>query len=107
MYNKLYIIINPKFYHSELRYYFDFSEIKWPFGIFLIGLGALFFGSSFRKKSIDAENYYREQERVLMCSVCVKPFQKKEVPTLKCPICNENLEELEGFYERHPELKKA
>jgi H+/Cl- antiporter ClcA len=44
------IIINPSFYHSGLRYHFDFSEIKWLFGGFLIVIGILFIWSSFRKK---------------------------------------------------------
>ncbi len=101
------IIINPKFYHSGYRYYFDFTEIKWPSSILLILLGGLFFGSSFRKKMINSYNDIKEQESVLMCPICVRLYQKKDVHELKCPSCNENLEKLKGFYERHPELKKA
>lgn len=41
-----------------------------------------------------------------MCPRCVKPHQKKNVLELKCPVCGEALEDLTGFYERHPDLKK-
>ena len=50
------IIVNPEFYHSELRFNFDFTEIKWPFGAAFIILGCCFIWSSFRKKSADAED---------------------------------------------------
>ncbi|MFH2218845.1 MAG: hypothetical protein ABII68_04190 [Pseudomonadota bacterium] len=100
------IIINPAFYHSELRYHFDFTEIKWPFGGGLIILGCFFIWSSFRKKVIDAEKRERDEKRVLMCPRCIKPFYKKDAPALKCPDCQNYLEDLSGFYERHPELKQ-
>ena len=100
------IILDPTFYHSRLLYHFDFSEAKWPFGLFLIALGILFIVFSFRRKSVEVENKYKERERVLMCPACVKPIQKNDVPKLKCPECNGNLEDLIGFYERHPELRE-
>ncbi len=99
------IIINPIFYHSELRYRFDFTEIKWPFGGGLILLGCFFIWSSFRKKTIEAGKKAKNDKKVLMCPKCIKPFYKKDCEDLKCPDCQTPLEELSGFYERHPELK--
>ena len=99
------IIINPVFYHSELRYHFDFTEIKWPFGGGLIILGCFFIWSSLRKNAIDAETKAEDEKNILMCPKCVKPFFKKDVPTSRCPDCQDPLEDLSGFYERHPELK--
>ncbi len=99
------IIINPTFYHSELRYNFDFSSVKWPFGGGLIVLGALFIWSSFRKKAIEADKMVKEGKKVFMCAKCVKPFYKKDSLDGNCPNCHEPLEELDGFYERHPKLK--
>lgn len=99
------IIINPSIYHSAFRYHFDFTEIKWPFGGGLIILGCFFIWSSFSKKAIDAEKKTRDEERIMMCPKCIKPFYKKDAPTLQCPDCRNSLEDLSGFYERHPELK--
>jgi hypothetical protein len=100
------IIINPSIYHSAFRYQFDFTEIKWPLGGGLIILGCFFIWSSFRKKTIDAEKKLKDVTIVLMCPKCIKPFYKKDAPTLRCPDCQNTLEALSGFYERHPELRK-
>lgn len=99
------IIINPVFYSSYFNRDLDFTEIKWPFGGGLIILGCFFIWSSFRKKAIDAEKKARDEKRVLMCPKCVKPFYKKDAPASRCPDCQNLLEDLSGFYERHPELK--
>ena len=99
------IIINPTIYHSGLRYSFDFTEIKWPFGIFIIGLGITFVVTAFRRQAIEYEKIQAGLEKVLMCPACVEPHKKKDAPELKCPACNGDLEDLVGFYERHPELK--
>ena len=101
----LLIIIDPTFHHSRLDYYFDLTAIKWPFGGGLIILGAFFIWSSFRKKTIEAEKKAKDEKKVLMCPKCIKPFYKKDCEDLKCLDCQAQLEELTGFYERHPELK--
>ena len=46
-----------------------------------------------------------DEQKILMCSHCVKPVAEYIAPGLHCPICHQELEELEGFYDRHPELK--
>ena len=99
------IIISPQFYHSGYKFSFNFTGIKWPFGGGLIILGAFFIWSSFRKKTIEAEKKAKDDKKVLMCPKCIKPFYKKDCEDLKCPDCQAPLEELSGFYERHPELK--
>ncbi len=99
------IIINPSFYHSELQFYFDFTEVRWPFGGGLLILGGLFIWSSFRKKALDDEKKSKDEKIVLMCPKCVQPIYKKDCPDLRCPECSSSLESLSGFYERHPELK--
>jgi uncharacterized CHY-type Zn-finger protein len=100
------IIINPSIYHSAFHYQFDFTEIKWPFGGGLIILGCLFLWSSLRKKAIEAEKKLTDEEKILMCPICIKPYKKKDYQDLKCPDCQAKLEELSGFYERHPDLRK-
>ena len=99
------IIVNPSFYSSYLNREVDFTAIKWPFGGGLIILGAFFIWSSFRKKTIEADKKAKDEKKVLMCPKCIKPFYKKDCEDLKCPDCQAPLEELSGFYERHPELK--
>lgn len=99
------IIINPIFYSSYLNREIDFTEIRWPFGGGLIILGVFFIWSSFRKKTIEADKKAMDDKKVLMCPKCIKPFYKKDCQDLICPECQCPLEDLSGFYERHPELK--
>ena len=99
------IWLNPVYYSSRFGLPFDFTGIKWPFGIGLIILGSLFIWSPFRKKSIEAEKKAKDENRLLMCPNCIKPLYKKDCRDLKCPDCQASLEDLSGFYERHPELK--
>lgn len=93
------IIISPKFYSSKYDYIFDFTELKWPFGGFLVLLGSLFIWSALRKKASEFE------DKFLVCPKCKTPFNHKDVPDGRCPKCEVELEDLEGFYQRHPELK--
>lgn len=99
------IIINPIFYSSYFNRELNFTDFKWPFGGGLIILGCFFLWSSFRKKVIEAEKKFKDEEKILMCPICIKPFYKKDAQALKCPDCQSPLEDLTGFYERHPELK--
>lgn len=99
------IIINPTFYSSYFNRELNFKDINVPFGGGLIILGFFFIWSSFRKKTIVADKKARDGKQILMCLKCVKPFYKNACLNLRCPICNGLLEDLEGFYERHPELK--
>lgn len=99
------IIMNPSFYSSYFHRNLDFTDVKWPFGGGLIILGGFFVWSSFRKKTIEAEKKAKDEKKVLMCPKCIKPLYKKDSEDLKCPDCQAPLEELSGFYERHPELK--
>ena len=103
----VFIIISPAFYSSYFNRELNFTDVKWPFGGGLIVLGIFFIWSSFRKKTLEAEKIAKDDKIVLMCPDCVKPCYKMNCPELKCPECKAPLEELSGFYERHPELKKS
>ena len=96
---------NPVYFSSRFGIIFDFATIKWPFGGGFIILGCFFIWSSFRKKAIEADKIARDKKKVLMCPKCVKPFYMKDCQDLSCPECGGPLEGLNGFYERHPELK--
>ena len=99
------VVTHPAWYSSYLNQYVDLTLVKWQVGVFFIGFGAQFIWSSFRRGAIEAEKKYKDMQKVLMCPRCVKPHQKKNVIELKCPVCAETLEDLTGFYERHPDLK--
>ena len=93
------IILNPKFYDSKHAFYYDFTEVRVPFGGLLIIIGILFVWLAVRKKAKEFG------DKFLICPKCRTPFNQKDVPEGKCSKCDVELEDLEGFYERHPELK--
>ena len=43
----------------------------------------------------------------VICQHCLVPLSARSVPNLTCPVCGQSLEDLRGFYERHPELKDS
>lgn len=100
------IIVDPIFYSSYLNKVVNFTGIEWFVGACLIIVGCYVILSSFQRKTIEAEKKRKEDKKVMMCRECVKPFYKKNCNDLKCPECKAPVEELIGFYERHPELKK-
>ena len=61
--------------------------------------GTLFVWPVLRKK-------YGTKNRTMMCPRCVKPFELESVKNGICPVCGIDLEELFGFYDRHPKLKE-
>ncbi len=63
----------------------------------------MFVVSAIRNKS----NYTLLEDKILMCKECLQPFYRKNTVDELCPKCGISLEELEGFYERHPELKNG
>ncbi len=103
--NGILTLYNPIYYSPTYDYTFDATEAKWPLGGGVIIFGILLIWSTFRKKNIEFEKKAIDEKSVLMCPKCVKPFYKKDAPALKCPDCQNPLENLSGFYERHPELK--
>ena len=64
------------------------------------GIVLIFFGA-FKKKALQVK-----ENNILICLSCQTPIRSEDVVDFKCPICQGNLEELEGFYDRHPELKE-
>ena len=99
------IWLKPIIHSRHYGMILDFTDIKWPFGGGFIVVGVFSIWSSFRKKTIEEEQKIKEEKKVLMCPQCLKPFYKRDCNDLKCPQCQATLEDLSGFYERHPELK--
>ena len=44
--------------------------------------------------------------KYVICLKCTSPLSKQDTNDGKCPKCGGALENLSGFYERHPEIKK-
>jgi len=87
-------------YHDLLYdFYYHYGPYHRLLGIILIGLGTLISYKSYRKNPKSFEDTY------LICPNCRKLFNEKNIANKHCPECETMLEELDGFYERHPELK--
>lgn len=50
------------------------------------------------------KNDYTNEPENVICLNCHSPFIYDSVKSLKCPKCGGSLENLEGFFERHPNL---
>ena len=69
-------------------------------GIVFILVGAVFIVLSITKIDL----LYKDIT-VLKCPKCLKIYNKQELKSEKCPHCGADLEQLKGFFERHPDLK--
>ena len=57
------------------------------------------------KKIIADKKNAKKLEKIVMCPNCRKPVFVKDIPGGKCQKCNIELEDVEGFYDRHPGLR--
>jgi transcription initiation factor IIE alpha subunit len=46
------------------------------------------------------------EQKYFICSKCGSSFDAKDISSSTCSKCKGVLEAMEGFYERHPELKE-
>lgn len=92
-------IMKRGYYSSKFGFYFDFGPYHYVLGIIITIVGIFFVYTSLTKKAKEFE------AKFLICPKCKAPFNQKEVPDGRCPECEVKLEDLDGFYERHPELK--
>ena len=92
------ILDNPVWNSDKLGYRVDITGYNIPIGIILIllGLYTLY-------KMLMAPRYTGND--ILMCHQCNQPIERKQTRNNKCPTCDVELEPLDGFYDRHPELK--
>jgi len=87
------VIISPAFYDSRLGFYFDFTSIRWPFGIFIVAVGVLTSFVALRRKASDFV------EEFFICPRCEKSYRKKDLQGVRCPVCKVGLEKLKGYYD--------
>ena len=73
-----------------------FSGYLWiAFGVILLLYGIF-------TKKIPKEPY----EDFVICPECMNSFYAKDVHQNQCPKCEGTVEDLDGFYDRHPELRE-
>ncbi len=96
--NGISIINDPIWCSGHYDYCADFTGYNVPFGVFLILVGLfVVFAALFGKRY--------SGDDTLICILCKEPSQRKDTQSNQCPNCMGQLESLEGFYDRHPELK--
>jgi hypothetical protein len=69
-------------------------------GIFYI----VYFLLNAKRIIADSKNA-KKLEKIVMCPNCRKPVFAKDIPDGKCHKCQIEVENVEGFYDRHPELR--
>lgn len=67
--------------------------------LLLIGILALF-NFLFKRNNFQNQKY-------IMCLTCRQPFYEKETQDGICPKCGNIVEDMEGIFERHPDLKNS
>ena len=87
-----------KWYSSNYDYVIDLTGYNKPIGYLFIILGtyALY-------KTLLCKRYAGND--LLICIECQQPIKRKYTKDNQCPTCDVELEPLDGFYDRHPELK--
>ena len=81
-------------------HFINLSESYLSVGVIFLVLAVLSFWITIRMKQSKTL-----EEKYLKCLKCKDIFRSSELSSMNCPKCKGDLEDLEGFYERHPELK--
>lgn len=101
LFGLLFIILGFMIYSQKGWHFGRFGPTHHTAGyLFLIG-GLVLTLFAILKKDFPKE----KGDEYMMCVSCLKPSFRKELRDEKCPFCNGIVEELKGFYERHPKLK--
>ncbi len=75
----------------------SYGKIAIGIGIFGI-ISTLLLPMNIKNKRLAAPDY-------LICVNCLESYASRQVKTRRCPKCDGLLEDLRGFYDRHPELR--
>lgn len=94
----LFLVIGREVYSRGIRLEYGKADIL--VGCIFLAVGILIFIYALRTKEKDFE------DKFMICPKCKEPFDKADVPNSHCPKCNTKLEALDGFYDRHPELRE-
>jgi hypothetical protein len=91
----LMIMTGPVFYSSTYSITIDFSRIKYPLGSAFILVGIYLFYQHKRMQNLKHRIQY------WICPQCQDTCVKTGLGGYVCDVCGQDLEMLEGFYERH------
>lgn len=95
------VLVKGGFYGYTYGRYFEFGRLRWLVGglLMLSGLVLTWTGISPRSR-------YSRTSSTMVCPKCERPYDARERQMMTCETCKVRLEPVEGFYDRHPELKK-
>ena len=94
-----YDVMKSEFFHYYGIYiYLGRGKYSVGIGCVIVGISLIWIACRKKFSSITEKKYMK-------CKKCMNTYAIDDIPNTKCPNCGDGLEDLEGFYERHPELK--
>jgi cytochrome c553 len=97
------VLFVTKYYSGRYDIIMDHTYVRWPLGIMLVVLGMFIVYKSAREPRKIAANDTTSSKETAICTACHAPSADSDQEA--CPRCGGDLEPLDGFYERHPELR--
>ena len=104
----LFIIKGFSFFENQYFYWYGAAHYlgKGRYLVAIAGIivGILIFLIALRK---NFKPFWVDTSKTFKCIKCGNVFEKKDSNAFECPDCGGELDDLDGFFERHPELKEA
>ena len=95
------VLLKGGFYWYTYGRYFEFGRFRWLIGGLLMLSSLVLTWTGIRPRG-----RYSRRSSTVVCPKCEKPYDARERQMTICAGCKVRLEPIEGFYDRHPELKK-
>ena len=89
----------------KLPYKYTGEEIPPKAAIAVILIGSVLFAVSWAIYKFIPEKPDKSGRYFYICKDCLRALPKRKHKSGKCPECGKQMEDLLGFYDRHPELK--
>lgn len=96
------VITERGFYGYTYGRYFEFGRLSWFYGGVLILSGLALIWVGIRPRNKDSR-----KSSTMVCPKCESPYDVRKHRATTCDTCNVSLEPVEGFYDRHPEVRKS
>jgi len=93
----VYLIVGKDYYLRGFKLEFGKGNLLVGLLFLVIGMGIIIVGLVTKAKDFE--------DKVTICSRCAQPFDMKDVSDMSCPKCGGKLEDLDGFFDRHPEVE--
>lgn len=97
------IFFRSEGFHTFYGFHVSFGPYHRYLGIsiFVIGLAFIFLCLTAK-----ARGYKEVEDTFVICPKCRDSFYERDVKEKICPKCKIKVEDVKGFYERHPDLKE-